>query len=125
MKENLKKLFAIFIFGSLIFIIAFREYKEYRLRKNHKICVGYIEREISTGKGLRALEYKYQYNWKLYWFSNTSIKELKLIHKYFPVAISCDDPSISMMLISPEDFKEFGLPFPDSLNWVIPIIEGK
>jgi len=41
------------------------------------------------------------------------------LDKYFPVIY---DPKfgISELLIQPSDFKGFDLPFPDSLNWVLP-----
>jgi hypothetical protein len=42
----------------------------------------------------------------------------EIINKKFPVVYDSLEPSNSSMLIFPKDFQYFGLPFPDSLNWV-------
>ncbi len=36
----------------------------------------------------------------------------------FPVAYQKDDVTNAFILIKPEDFEYFDIPFPDSLNWV-------
>lgn len=38
--------------------------------------------------------------------------------KIFPVVYSSKNPQKCIMLIRPKDFEEWGLKFPDSLNWV-------
>jgi hypothetical protein len=40
----------------------------------------------------------------------------------FPVVYSPSNPSNSILLIRPKDFKRFGVPFPDSLRWVLKYI---
>lgn len=46
-----------------------------------------------------------------------------LINKSFPVVYHRKMKFLSVMLISPEDFQEFGVPFPDSLKWVLPLFK--
>lgn len=41
-----------------------------------------------------------------------------IIGKLFPVLANDDNPSLNDILIFPDDFKAFKLPFPDSLSWV-------
>lgn len=41
----------------------------------------------------------------------------------FPVVYDPSNPSNSLLLIRPKDFKRFGIPFPDSLNWVLRYLE--
>ena len=51
--------------------------------------------------------------------SNSNVEKKKLfIGKYFPMAYS---PKINkgQILVTPDDFKEINLPFPDSLTWVL------
>lgn len=48
----------------------------------------------------------------------SEIKNL-LYGKTFPVIMSLRDPSYNDILIFPKDFDEYGLTFPDSLNWVL------
>ncbi len=38
--------------------------------------------------------------------------------KSFPVILNKNNPEISQMLITPEDFEFYGIHFPDSLKWV-------
>jgi len=40
----------------------------------------------------------------------------------FPVIYNKNDKSLHRILIVPDDFKEFGIPYPDSLNWVREIL---
>ena len=51
--------------------------------------------------------------------SNTNVnKERIFIGKYFPIAYS-PKINVGQILITPEDFKNYDIPFPDSLNWVL------
>jgi len=36
----------------------------------------------------------------------------------FPIIYCCNEINNNRLLILPEDFNEFNIPFPDSLNWV-------
>jgi hypothetical protein len=44
------------------------------------------------------------------------------VGRYFPVIYYPGWGGHNQLLITPSDFKEFNLPFPDSLNWVLPYI---
>ena len=52
-----------------------------------------------------------------------SVVKSKLVNKSFPVAIDKNDFSNSRILISPDDYKEIHLNFPDSLQWVLKLVE--
>jgi len=40
------------------------------------------------------------------------------MYKNFPVVYSTKEPRKSILLVTPDDFKRWGMRFPDSLNWV-------
>lgn len=44
------------------------------------------------------------------------------VNKHFPVAYEKNNVSNNQLLISPKQFNEFNLPFPDSLEWVLKYI---
>jgi hypothetical protein len=46
-----------------------------------------------------------------------------LRNKSFPVIYSLKDPEKNVMLLTPSDFEEYNLKFPDSLNWVKEFID--
>ena len=46
-----------------------------------------------------------------------------LVGKTFPVIVNIRNDKYNRILILPEDFKEFGIPFPDSLQWVKDILK--
>lgn len=43
--------------------------------------------------------------------------------KAFPVIYNRKDPTKSEILVFPDDFSDFGLPYPDSLSWVKEIMD--
>jgi hypothetical protein len=47
----------------------------------------------------------------------------EFVGKIFPVIYDSTNPKNYEMLIFPRDFQEFGLPYPDSLNWVVYLAE--
>jgi hypothetical protein len=50
-----------------------------------------------------------------------SSDKYKLVNRYFPVVYSKNNPENCDILIFPDDFKKYNIPFPDSLNWVLSI----
>ena len=51
--------------------------------------------------------------------SSTNVKKVNIfIGKQFPMAYS-EQINKGQILITPENYKEFNIPFPDSLNWVL------
>lgn len=68
------------------------------------------------------INYEYSVDGKI--FSDESGVSVKreyarcFVGKYFPVVYSTIDTSINELLVAPDDFQRFNVPFPDSLNWV-------
>ena len=69
-----------------------------------------------------SLNYTYKIDSNLYVRKSShtvSGKYLKdYMYKYFPVVYSTKNPGKSILLVTPADFKRWGIQFPDSLNWV-------
>ena len=103
-----------------------------RLKKNYIIDVGFTYSHIWGTwhkNSPPSLKYKYWINGKEY-KDDIQIKKIRpsvlgihFIYKSFPVAIDSTDLSNSKILVTPDDFKEFNLRFPDTLNWVLKYIE--
>jgi len=99
-----------------------------------------IKQNISTGiivkythgyKSIAKYEYRFQFNGKDY-YSNSSSSSFvdnyvtignTVVNKSFPVIFNTEDPDLSKLLIVPDDFKEYNIPFPDSLNWVKEVLD--
>lgn len=47
------------------------------------------------------------------------------IMRTFPLAIDTTNPKNSLILITPNHFKKIGLPYPDSLKWVLKYYDDK
>jgi hypothetical protein len=107
---------------TFISLLLYDNYSLKELKKCHILSTGHIE-GISDGK-TSSMRYYYYLNGKRY-TGGYKLRIYDFIGKDFPIVVHCKDSSFSRMLIAPDDFKEYGLPFPDNLNWVIPIIEGK
>lgn len=102
------------------------------MKTNPTIVVGQVQRLKKVYKNHDRFEYTFNFNNTLYsgWSSSkgkaTDYSNLSghLHNKFFPVLISAKDPQkYSSILIVPEDFKEYGLKFPDSLRWVLIYID--
>lgn len=65
-----------------------------------------IDKKRYTGRSNLGLNYK---------------DELKrvLVGKKFPIIYCVDKPRVSSMLIIPENYRNYGYAFPDTLNWVL------
>ena len=46
-----------------------------------------------------------------------------LVGKTFPIIVNARNYKYNKILIVPKDFEEFGIPFPDSLQWVKDILK--
>ena len=83
----------------------------------NKITIGRIT--LVSGEGLI---YKYSVGDAVLEGSDPlCLKQLK--GHNFPVIYSCYDSTNSELLIYPKDFEKYGYKFPDSLNWILPIIK--
>lgn len=43
--------------------------------------------------------------------------------KIFPVILCRDSPLLNDLLFTPEEFRLYSIPFPDSLDWIRPYIK--
>ena len=83
---------------------------------------GYIyEVSYAAKHGWGAL-YNFQPGIDIIWGSKLNndfrLMKDKIIYHHFPVIYNKDDPEDNVMLITPEDFQSFNIPFPDSLLWI-------
>ena len=49
---------------------------------------------------------------------------INFVHKYFPIIYE-PESGYRDLLIEPKMFKEYNIPFPDSLKWVLPYVSDK
>jgi|SRR4051812_12879793 hypothetical protein len=111
---------ALFMIGLLISVIVWRNVKQNDLKKNGTIVQAKILRVNLGGKVGGGFECLINYK-------NTEIKlpsvssllsgKYKFVGKIFPARYSPNSNTLEI-LITPEDFGKFNIPFPDSLNWV-------
>jgi hypothetical protein len=105
-----------------VFCVLFLIYRNRQLKNDGIIVYGKI---IGHGYSAKSpiLEFKYSfvYKGKIYerWGDARVDYSSDFIGKTFPVQYS-PKLGIGEMLITPRDFAKYGLPFPDSLKWVLP-----
>jgi hypothetical protein len=121
----MKKSNCIFILSIIFFLSC--QVKE--IKENKGITIGKIIGKLDCAKGGYDLTYKYTVGNKNYKnFASTTIYKCRFDNtfkgKYFPVLYSEKNPQKSFMLLIPQDYKNWGYPFPDSLNWVKDCIGG-
>ncbi len=122
-------------FFAIMLPLIIGHYKDYKFRKklmeDSIIVSGNISGFDKTYKRADALKYDFEYNRKKYkkiGNSNGKSSDYEAIYKYvinrtFPVLINKINPQeYSKLLVVPEDFQEYGLPFPDSLKWILKYI---
>jgi hypothetical protein len=100
-------------------------YKKYSIRKNQQIVQG--ARIVKVGHSPKAynvyiIDFAYTLDNKEYRSqirnSYNFKKDASFLGKLFPVVIDKSNFSHAFILIKPEDFSYFDLPFPDSLHWI-------
>jgi hypothetical protein len=93
------------------------------LETHKKIVTGIILNAKETyGRSNRHSFYVYGFNNNsTISYGNASILVgwQRLIGKKFPVIYDTTNPENNHMLIFPDDFNDWNLPFPDSLKWVL------
>jgi len=107
------------------------------IRKNSSITQGRVYDFEHKVKHSAVLKYEFEYEGKKYYASSSSSEtglkwedEYKILFnhvkgKVFPVFLSRDNPDrYNKILISPKDFEEFNINYPDSLNWVKKILDS-
>lgn len=113
-------------FLSVIGIISYAIYSRNKLRKNFLLTTGKVTecRFLPKSGGNISLIYEYNLNSNLISQSSTrkgiTVNDCNthLLGKTFPVSFNPDDSELSMILMEPSDFEDFGYNFPDSLKWV-------
>ncbi len=120
-----KSLIAIVIFGFLfIFLIFLRYYQQNDLKEHGVIVNAKIVMVNFGGKVSGGFECVINYNGeekKLPSPSSIRKGSIDFISKTFP-AMYLPGKDMLEVLITPKDFEKFNLPFPDSLNWVMPYV---
>ena len=132
-KPNGIQTLSLFIFMSLLavpLVIGYINSKMFKNKvlENPTMATGTITGFSSAYKRADALEFFFKHNEQIYTtITNSSGKgtDYETLYKYikgksFPVIFNKADPKkYSVLLVVPEDFEEYGLKYPDSLNWVL------
>ncbi len=124
-KKNRRSLI-IFLAVVVIFTaLGIQGWKEWRaLRSNYRQTTGTITKYVDQF-GRAGGTYRFTFYVKGHRIESSSgtTKVAKnraylLVGKTFPVFYNPVNPKNNKLLIFPADFEQFGLPFPDSLEWV-------
>jgi hypothetical protein len=105
--------------------------RQKKLKSDHKVCVAYVYKFNAGGRGNAGgiwIDFTIDVNGKTYGGStlyrvsdiSTAIVDRYMLHKTFPAVYNPNNPSISSLMVLPDDFKSNGYVFPDSLNWILP-----
>lgn len=102
------------LFLTVLFIHGF--YYRQQIKENKCISVGVIVDRSGNTRGGDYYDYKFSYNTIVYKgaYSNGFASDLRGYK--FPVVFNCNNPHQSIMLITPNKFREYGYNFPDSLR---------
>lgn len=101
--------------------------KNTRLKRHGLICDGIPASIQSTGRIFNSLKIHYRFPFHGNQYEQVltardmlmSFEDEIFYYKgHVPVLVDTTDPENSHLLLRPSDFIYFGLPFPDSLNWV-------
>jgi hypothetical protein len=124
LKLNKKgKVIILCILAVLVIVLYLKDIKDKnRLENNGKLVSGVVESTSYTTRTGCYVKYSFTVGNTMFegesrvaiQYSHSKI----LLHRSFPVLYHKDDPSISSILITREDFKYYNLNFPDSLSWV-------
>jgi hypothetical protein len=93
------------------------------IREDRGNTIGIITKKNIGYRGGYSLIYRYNVNGKNYEVDNGRFNwicdfETTFQGKRFPVVYAKKDPSCSLILITPDDYANWGYQFPDSLDWV-------
>lgn len=118
------KILKIILFGTIVLLmvcaIMYNQLKTKELKKNGVLLNAQVKGISFVAKGSSMYKYSFYYDGSFFLKeSSTGIKKLNfIVGRFFPVIFSPKTHNCEL-LISPEDFSKFDLPFPDSLKWVI------
>jgi hypothetical protein len=102
-----------------------------KILSDSTINIAIIDEWYLPYKGSSTLKYHFEYKHIEYQSQGTSSTLLDnyfdlrnyIAGKSFPVIFNRKDPLVNHILIVPEDFKLFNIPYPDSLEWVSDILK--
>ena len=104
----------------IIFMFFWHFYTKSELKNDYVILTCKIISISSAHKSAPTFQCEIFYNRerKVIGSNTNVVKENSFIGKYFPIVYS---PRINLgqILITPEDFKAYNIPFPDSLRWTL------
>jgi len=100
-----------------------KECKKNRLKEKHLFTTGKIISFNTVPPGAYGTRYIYKVNGVEYTSTIDEKYYYKLKGNEFPVIYLLDDEGFSRMLVAPDDFKEFGYEYPDSLKWSLKYLE--
>jgi hypothetical protein len=113
-------------FSLLAIVSFFMIYREVALY-DFTFSKGTIMETKSGYRGGLDISYNYLIGNKIFTsggFINTSYSNKEyFLRKRFPICYSNSNNAISEILITPSDFKRHNIPYPDSLKWVLPLLD--
>ncbi len=125
---------AFFLLATLFILIGVPIFKK-RLIKNHNLSIAKITYCYYGGPGNlgTTVLYDFYLNEKKiegtssFQATTLSLSDTKLffVGITFPVIYDPSHPEINNILVSPENFKAFNIPFPDSLKWTLNYVDKK
>ncbi|NML40657.1 hypothetical protein HHL17_25900 [Chitinophaga sp. G-6-1-13] len=112
------------VFGTIICLGISYSMMRYRLKQHYVLTVGTVQEYNINPRGPGgSVKYSYKVKDKLY-YSTDVYPEIhrsgmdSIEGKQFPVAYDTTDVGNCQILITTKRFKQFSIPFPDSLSWV-------
>ena len=126
-KQNANVFSGISVCAVFFFIVFWAYYQESKLKNELVVVSGRITdiKELSGlyGGGDANVHYSFTVNNIKYNGKHSSnpliyLNRDTLIWKYFPVVYQKRNPENCSLLISPRDFRKYGIKYPDSLEWL-------
>ncbi len=126
------RIFYTLIILLFLLFIGYNRWNRRSIQTNHKLSSCLIDKVKTVGREQYVLiKYHFSVDGKIYYSSvsysqqQMSFENSKLLeNKNFPVAYNIRSYNVlSYILIFPNDYKDFNIPYPDSLNWVLPLIK--
>jgi len=127
MQETSKKrIYGVFFIITMLLLFMYGLYKKNDIKESFEISVARISKTHESSRGY--LGYEYEFFFKNEKYTNSGIlftsyyafNEI-FINKFIPVVFSKKNPNNSELLLQINDFEEYNMTYPDSLNWLLEI----